>query len=181
MKKENSNNTKEKMLKSCEKLNKVICGFVYGLVAMMIILVVMVMIISLIIFQSNGAETDAGNKCYEATIQMGNAIGNLTDKVEQIQKMKSESVILTTITGILSLAILVNISNMLKNTVNKKTPFSEENVRCMKSISIIATLLWIITTSFIINVGLIFVLAIDIMYYIFKYGYQLQIESDETV
>lgn len=183
MEKDNSNNTKEKMLKSCERLNKVIIGFVYGLAAMMIILAVIgfIMSIALSAFPSNEAKTDVGSKYLETTEKIGNTMENLMDKVDQIQKMKSENGIITTITVILSWSILFNISTMLKNTVNKKTPFSEENVRCMKLISIISTLLWIITTSFIINVGLIFVLAIDVMYYIFKYGYQLQIESDETL
>lgn len=183
MEKDNSNNTKEKMLKSCERLNKVIIGFVYGLAAMMIILAVIgfIMSIALSAFPTNEAKTDIGNKYLEATEQIGNTMENLMDKVDQIQRVKSENGVVTTITVILSWYILFNISTMLKNTVDKKTPFSEENVRCMKLISIIATLLWIITTPFIINVGLIFVLAIDVMYYIFKYGYQLQIESDETL
>lgn len=182
MKKEDLNNTKEKMLKNCERLNKVIYGLVYGLAGIMIILAIIAFIGTIVItVLPTNEKADAGNKYLEVVEQIGNATENLKDKADQIQKVKSENGVVTTITIILSWSILFNISTILKNTVDKKTPFTEENIKCMKLISIISTILWIITTSFIINTGLILVLAIDVIYYIFKYGYQLQIESDETL
>ena len=95
--------------------------------------------------------------------------------------MKSNSAIVTFIICAASWGILSQISAILKNTVENKTPFTSNNIRSMNIISIDSTILWIATTPFIINVGLIFVLAIWIMSYIFKYGYELQLESDETL
>ena len=63
----------------------------------------------------------------------------------------------------------------------RETPFTEENIANMKMISICATIMWILMTTSIINAGIIYIFAIWIMYYIFKYGYELQLESDETL
>lgn len=77
--------------------------------------------------------------------------------------------------------ILVKIAKILDNIVKKETPFTEENIANMKKISICATIMWILMTTSIFNAGIIYILAIWIMYYIFNYGYQLQMESDETL
>ena len=83
---------------------------------------------------------------------------------------------------ILNLIILHALSNIFTNTAKDETPFSMNNVKSLKKISICAYTVFFITIfSQIHKLGLIYVLAIAGIEYIFRYGYKLQLESDETL
>lgn len=183
MEKEKSNNTKEKMLKSCEKLNKLISGFIWAIAGIFITIAIIGLIFTIVLFvlPTNEAKVSAGDRYFEMTGNIEVFINGFDEKIDQIQEMKSNSTIVHFIICVVSWGILSQISSILKNTVENKTPFTPNNIRSMNIISIDSTILWIATTPFIINVGLIFILAIWIMSYIFKYGYELQLESDETL
>ena len=182
MKNEKSNNVKEKMLKSCKKLNNFITAFKCIVAACVFIPVIVILILALVtIFQPNDKERfEAGENWINTIDYMTNKVNEFEDSLEKIEETKVNAPF-KGIRVMIIFLILANLSKILKSTIQNETPFSEENVKHMKKIDLLASINWIATTPFIINVGLIYVLAISVITYIFEYGYQLQLESDETL
>ena len=67
---------------------------------------------------------------------------------------------------------------MFKETSQDAKPFTANNVKRLNNISWLTFGLWLTTNT---NVGIIVVLSIFALNKVFKYGYKLQIESDETL
>lgn len=182
MKNEKSKNVKEKMLRCCKKLKNFIAVFNYIVVACVFIPIIVMLILALVtIFQPNDKERfEAGENWINTIDYMTNKVNEFEDSLEKIEETKANAPF-KGIRVMIIFLILANLSAILKSTIQNETPFSEENIKYMKKIDILATINWIVTTPFIINVGFIYILVISVLTYIFEYGYQLQIESDETV
>ena len=67
---------------------------------------------------------------------------------------------------------------MFKEISQDAKPFTEKNVKRLSNISWLTFALLFISEF---NIGLITVICIFALSKIFKYGYKLQIESDETL
>ena len=170
MKKENLNITKEKMIIKCKKIGNVM-EVAFWLV---IIMLIIAGIASLIGICSEGLS--AIEIIYETLRDKFN-IGTEFSEIDAIK----ETIISIAIT-ILNLIILYSLSKVFTNTAKDETPFSMNNVKNLKKISICAYIVFFITIfSQIHSLGLIYVLAIAGIEYIFRYGYKLQLESDETL
>lgn len=88
--------------------------------------------------------------------------------------------------SIIFIAIMVLLSSMSENIAIYGERFVKfiNNFsfgKSMKEMCILITIMWLLGTKSLINFGLVFVLAIWVLQYIFKYGYHLQLESDETL
>lgn len=79
---------------------------------------------------------------------------------------------------IFSIIILHNLTKLFKDISKDAKPFTESNVKRVNIISWSALGLWIATNT---SVGFITVICIFAITKIFKCGYKLQIESDETL
>ena len=67
--------------------------------------------------------------------------------------------------------VLECIGKMMIDTYKNKTPFLSQNIKRMKALTIAAFLFW----------DLMYFVIILAVYELFKYGYKLQQESDETL
>lgn len=183
MENKKSINTKEKMLKSCKTLNKAIAGFMWTLAGAVITYVIIALIftLGLLVFPSNEQKVEFGDKFLEITNDMGENVNNAIEKIDEFYNAKRNNQLFQVVSGILGWSILFSIEKILKNTVENETPFTQENIKNMKKISIYSAIIWILRTTSFFNVGIIYILAIWIMSYIFNYGYQLQLEADETL
>lgn len=76
--------------------------------------------------------------------------------------------------------ILQNLSKVFGNVEKEGTPFSLENIKRLSKISTLAFFIWILSADITV-MNFLFVLVIYAIVYIFKYGYKLQKESDETL
>lgn len=81
---------------------------------------------------------------------------------------------------ITSIVILDIIRRMLKDTAKAETPFSEGNLKKLTQIDACITANIIFTPS-LFTKDLIYIVLVSSIYLIFKYGYELQTESDETL
>lgn len=180
MKNETINNAKEKMINSCKVLKKAITiveWLIFG-TAILLIILGLIFTVTLIVLPEAEQKVEFADKF----IQASNNFGNKVDEIEE-NVTSNNGVYMMVSLGQTAMifGILGAIRKILKDTIDNETPFTEKNIKNMKQLSIKATILWILSSPFIINVGIIFILAIWVMSYIFKYGYQLQIESDETL
>lgn len=183
MKNEKLNNTKDKMLKSCKKLKNVITIFQWLLVVSIVvqILIMLVLSISMIIQPNSEQKAEAGNKLVQTMENITNKVDEIKEDLKSVEDEKDANLLISILRVIIPVLILDCLIKMLKSTIENQTPFTIENIKYMKNIDILAIINWGITTPFIINIGLIYVLALSVITYIFKYGYQLQLESDETL
>lgn len=183
MESKKTNNTKENMIKSCKGLKKVINGFQWLVTGIIIIPTIIMLVLSILtIIQTNAEKkSEAGDNLLQAMETINNKVDEVEASIEKIEEHKSSSLFVTTIKVLTMLLILDNLVKILKCTIDKETPFVEENIKYMKKIDKLACINWVITTPFIINTGIIYLLVISIITYIFEYGYQLQLESDETL
>ena len=81
---------------------------------------------------------------------------------------------------ILTIVIIDKISNIFLNTSKDGTPFTEKNVKYLNIVNILSIILWLIGTANF-SIGLVSVIVISAITYIFKYGYKLQQQVDETI
>ena len=183
MENKKTNNSKDKMLRSCEILNKVITGFVWILagIAIAYATISLIFTIVLLVLPSAEQKVEFGDKFIEITNDMGATVNNVIEKFDKFNDAKKNNNLLQFAAGVMGWSILFSISKILKNTEENQTPFTEENIKNMKKISICAAIIWLLQTTSFINLGIIYILTIWVMSYIFKYGYQLQLESDETL
>lgn len=182
MEKENLELTKEKMIKSCRVTRKVINGFINAIVGV-VILVSVIIAISMVVSIHNLPEgkTIADAPEYDMVEKVVKKVEEIDAKIEEIAQKKNDSTTLSLVTVIAGFKILDLLMKILKNTEKEKTPFTIENTKCFKRIVILAFVTWLCTTEFILNVGLIYIVVLWTLYHIFKYAYQLQTESDETL
>lgn len=183
MKNEEVIGTKEKMIKSCSFASKVILVLecIIGIGA--VLLVIFGIALGIAIKNSPVEDNDyVTESVYE-------------EKQEEVISGSGDIVILENayideenlgipfdeiIRFVLSVVILDMIRRILKNTAKDETPFSVGNLKKIKAIDICMTICWICSTS-IISMELIYIILITSIYMIFKYGYELQLESDETL
>lgn len=153
------NEIKEKMIKNCKTLKKIITVFEWIFIGSIIFIAIMVLLSSM---SENIAIYGERFVKFINNFSFGKSIINFSG-------------------GIIGFMILDCLSKILKNVIEKETPFTEESIKSIKEMCILITIMWLLGTKSLINFGLVFVLAIWVLQYIFKYGYHLQLESDETL
>ena len=183
MEKEKNVNSKEKMIKSCKRLRKIMIGFIWTCAGMVIAYaaIITVLIMGLLVIPNADQKAEFSEQFFQITNDIGDKIEECTENIDEFMESKSSKEEIQFVAAVMGWIILVKIAKILDNIVKKETPFTEENIANMKKISICATIMWILMTTSIFNAGIIYILAIWIMYYVFNYGYQLQLESDETL
>lgn len=176
MENENLNQTKEKMIKRCKKIGDVMeIGF--WLIIIMLILGAAVLVLDASVMWRDGA---SGMEIINSSTSLIMDLFNIEKDFTEINAIKES--IIGIIVSILSSIVLYALAKIFQNTSKDETPFSVDNVKNMKKISVCAYIVFIVTLfSQVYGLGLIYVLAIGGIEYIFKYGYQLQLESDETL
>lgn len=168
MENENFNITKEKMIKRCNLFAKILTVLVW------------VFVIS-VMFTIIGGALVAILPGEEEIVESFSEVMTHED-VEEEDKMSGVKLVSSVANVILGIVLLELLVKLFKNTVKHQTPFVEENIKCMRRMSIISIISFIISFfGLTIGIGLMSVLSICGMYYIFKYGYYLQLESDETL
>ena len=158
-------------------------GFIWTCAGMAIAYaaIMAVLMIGLLVMPGADQKAESSEQFFQITNDIGYKIEEGTKNIDKFMESKSSNEGIQFVAGVMGWIILVKIAKILDNIVKKETPFTEENIANMKRISVCATIMWILMTSSIFNAGIIYILAIWIMYYIFNYGYQLQLESDETL
>ena len=176
MKKESLNNTKEKMISKCKKIGNVM-EFIFWVITIGLGLSITLGLIGGIITACSGAtSTEVLN---EATVFVRDLYGN---KIDFSEKNATRESIIYIISNILSIIVLYYLTKMFKTSAKDETPFSESNIKSMRKITICACLVFLVTSvSQIYSFGFVYVLAIIGLEHIFRYGYKLQLESDETL
>ena len=81
---------------------------------------------------------------------------------------------------ILCVWILNCVIKLFDNISKAKTPFTQDNIKLIKKIDILACFAYIFGNE-VFSIGLVFLLVLTAISYVFKYGYTLQKEVDETV
>ena len=172
MKNEKLNETKDEMIKRTKKIGDTIETLVILLI-IMITLGVIVGIIGGIAMLSDGATL------METINEMG-AILNI--KLDFSTMSGIAEIFSKVITIALSIVALLSLAKIFKNTAKEGTPFSLDNIKNMKKVSTCAIInFWVTLFLQTKGIGAVYVIAICGMEYIFRYGYKLQVESDETL
>ena len=81
---------------------------------------------------------------------------------------------------IMYILIIDNIGGIFKEILNTGSPFSEKAVKNMKKMSILSILLFLFGVGGL-KISIMSVIIIISLTYIWRYGYKLQKESDETL
>lgn len=172
MKKEEKNlSTEEKMLKSFKTCNEIIT-----ILEGIIIAAIIVGIISFI------------NSCIEANFDMIEVRENVLDfigydenvinDITGYEAMETGSVyksiyIIGFILQVISLVTILHLlRHILLDSIKQKTPFVEKNINRMNLIAIF---------SIFYSLRLVYFVIIIMVNQLFKYGYELQVESDELL
>ena len=79
---------------------------------------------------------------------------------------------------IFTILIIDNLKKMFKEIAQNAKPFTENNIKKLNIISWLIFGLWVATNQ---GVGIMSVISIFALNQVFKHGYKLQIESDETL
>ena len=103
---------------------------------------------------------------------------NGTDAIKNL--MLTSAIIVRVVAYILAIIIVDKLAKIFGEVENKGTPFTENNIKSLKTVNIIALIMWLLHTE-MISVGLLFVIVISAFRTVFEYGYKLQKESDETL
>lgn len=176
MENENLNKTKENMIKKCKKIGDVLeTGFWFFIIILIVFLIIGIM--NAIVFWEEGASSI---EIINELTYMIRDLFNIDTDFSDINSIKET--IIGMIVSILSFVVLHALSKIFINTAKDETPFSMTNIKNMRKISICAYIVFFITLfSSNYGLGAIYVIAIGGIEYIFRYGYKLQIESDETL
>lgn len=166
-------NTKEKMIKSCNFASKVILVLecIMGLGAVLLIVFGILLGVAIM----NSPLNDNLENTYEESTEIIENSQNLYIDEEPLDNSLSDI-----IRFISAVVILDMIRRVLRNTAKDETPFSLANLRKIEVIDICVFISWISLTT-LISIELIYMILISSIYLIFKYGYELQLESDETL
>ena len=175
MSNEKNLSTKERMIRNCRIVSKLI----------LIVEIIMIIGPILLLIAALGVGVDIyTNSVEEEVIVMEE--NYVSGEVEESQELLDESddgfikFISDIFRYLLAFEILDIIRRMLKNVIKDETPFSEDNLKKIKQIDSRMMLSLIISRS-IFSIELIYVILVSSIYLIFKYGYELQVESDETL
>lgn len=178
MKEKENISTKERLVKNCKATS------------IIVLVIELVMVIVPIIFCATGNtqemlmyinnETPEDYIIKESIIE--NEIEIPIDSKEQFkaEDMKYNKFGYNLVSYITSIAILDIIRRMLKDTAKHETPFSEGNLKKLTLIDGCITTNIIFTPS-LFTKDIIYIILVSSIYLIFKYGYELQTESDETL
>lgn len=105
----------------------------------------------------------------------------LEDETNEFKRFVAISQIITVFLDYICVVIIVDtLGNIFGNIEKEGTPFTKENVKKLSVINLFAVILFIFGTPNI-SIGLISIIIISAVTYIFKYGYKIQQEIDETL
>ena len=200
------NTSEEKMKKKFGKLRKAMT-IVEGILMVVPIMVIVILVIvgisvgfnkanfpskieygenkSIILYDENTEEIDWKIMILD--------ILNMKEKVEddedyqngsELEKtIVAVSLIIVAIIGyILTILIADNLAKIFGEVEKQGTPFTENNIKLLKKVNILALILWIAgMMGANSTVGLVFLIVIFAFRSVFEYGYKLQKESDETL
>ena len=176
MKKEELCTKKEINKKKIQKLRKILSAGETFLMAMGWLIIGMAIIIGILVALSTEETTVAYEMSQMIRIQEIADIG----KEEPI---KDAITIMSSIIGyVLYIFIIDNIKKMLINIENDETPFSENNIAIFNKIKKLVTISFF--TVFFGNefaIGLIPLVTVLALVFVFEHGYELQKEVDETL
>ena len=175
MENENLNQTKEKMIKRCRTFGKILLSVKWIAIIGMIIATVLLFTLGIEIYR-NSSDVDLPNEIMQEN--------NINENVEQ--SSTETYTIIGSIAGFLTIignfVLIDSLGKIFINISKEGTPFTKNIIKSMKDICVFSTIIWVLGIfSSVGNIGLVWLLVIWAMYYIFKYGYQLQLESDETL
>ena len=103
------------------------------------------------------------------------------DETNEFKRFVAISQIIIVFLDYICLVIIVDTLGRIFGNVEKEgTPFTKENVKKLSVINLFAVILFIFGTPNI-SIGLISIIIISAITYIFKYGYKIQQEIDETL
>ena len=176
MENEKLNKTKEEMIKKCKKIGDML-EIAFWLAIIWLVVFTFIGIINSIGILS------AGGSVVEIVNEIILPIRNVFDMDTDISEMNAiKETIISIVIIILNLTLLRALSKIFISTSKNETPFSMDNVKNMKKISRCLYIEFFISLfSQTHALGLVYVVAIGGIEYIFRYGYKLQIESDETL
>jgi len=167
MEKKNVKDVKSQMIKICKILSFFIAilkwifilGVIFGIVS----------VFAIVKKEEGNIEETTGqyNQINESTVDI--------EKTSNSEETESDMIKLSQIIFIGGMIILID--KIMKETIKSETPFTEKNIKLMEKISAIS----LISIFIVEGIGIIHAFVIVIMTYIFKYGYILQTESDETL
>lgn len=163
MENKNVNQTKEKMIKSC----KAVKIFIEVLKCLFIIVIISGILVTFMLIEP--VDESEGNLASNEIIENTDSYIEEFEDTE-INWSKGIKILLT-------FSIILSLEKMLKEIIEKETPFTEKNIKTLEKMSLLAIAFAIVARGFTI----VFALAILIIAHIFKYGYQLQTESDEIL
>ena len=105
----------------------------------------------------------------------------LEDETNEFKRFVAISQIITVFLDYICVVIIVDTLGKIFGNIEKEgTPFTKENVKKFSVINLFAVILFIFGTPNI-SIGLISIIIISAVTYIFKYGYKIQQEIDETL
>ena len=105
----------------------------------------------------------------------------LEDETNEFKRFVAISQIITVFLDYICVVIIVDTLGKIFGNIEKEgTPFTKENVKKLSVINLFAGILFIFGTPNI-SIGLISIIIISAVTYIFKYGYKIQQEIDETL
>lgn len=162
MENKNFNETKERIIKSCKAL-RLFMRILLGIVVITVIVTVIVTVLSRTSTKENIENTN-------------NEI--ISDVMTEENNAEKEIDVKMLIAAFFTLASILCIDKLLKETIEKETPFTETNVKTLRALdyAIFATSICLHSLG-----GYIGSLSLGIISKIFEYGYLLQTESDETL
>ena len=188
----------EKMKKKFRKLKKIMV-FLEGLLLFVPLMVFIIIIVSGILVGFSGkedklnvfnSEVKEGLETFdlrEALVESFDLREDLEDDEDYINGtdtiknlMIASLIIVRVVAYVLAIIIVDKLATIFGEVENKGTPFTENNIKCLKTVNIIALIMWLLHTE-IVSVNLIFVIIISAFRAVFEYGYKLQKESDETL
>lgn len=189
MKQQNLIETKERMLKVFKIGGKIITIFKWIIIVSLIMGGILAVSSSLIL---NGPDDMANNT--EVSEEIKNILEESQKSNDELEEnmIQGDSLGILLLKGIIIPIILIvmasiidNLERIFKTTVQKETPFVEENIKYMRRINIMSLVLFItmniLFVGMAIDIGIFFLVIIFAITYLFKFGYILQQESDETL
>ena len=178
MEKEEVINTKEKMINGCKKVRKILTVFQWFIGIMFIFVAISIILNGLLTNNLISADIKENTSVIWQTVEN---INSTIERVEEIKNSEENSNVIEIVTFISMIIILDFLVKIFKNTEENATPFTEKNIKYIKYIGILVWIIHCTITVDFFDFTFILAIAISSLYYIFKYGYQLQVESDETL
>ena len=177
----------EKMKKSFKSYGKIaeVIESILLIVPIVLLVISLVMGIAMLVgdnqddrFKNSMVQSEQGEEISERQF-LKDLIGEDYKEFEEMSNVQITIKVICIIAEyIITILILDNLKKMFKETSQDAKPFTEANVKRLNNISWLTFALWLTTNT---NVGIVVVISIFALNKVFKYGYKLQIESDETL